>query len=317
MPIIDLGYRRWSGIRSSRWLRWTAITATGLRLVWRGPWLRRLLMLAWLPAIPVGIGFMAYEQSLEHPEWRHLTAGVLTNGFHRPDLANDLMRDPLAARHDVWAMMLLAFFRYPQALNMVVLFGLVAPRIISYDLRSRAYLLYFSRPLSVAEYILGKGMVLIVLLVLTSTIPALGVYLIGLALSPDTSTFWQTWDMPLRILAASVTFALPTAALALFFSAFTSESRYASFAWFATWALGWVTYGTLTSTDIMAPGTVVAVDPQVKMVSPYHTLGDIQAAVFGVLPDASDALPAMLLASVVTVVALMVTYERLASQLRI
>lgn len=315
MPIVDLGYRRWSGIRSSRWLRWTAITSTGLLLVWRGPWLRRLLMLAWLPAIPVGLGFMAYEQSVERPEWRQITAGALTTGFGRPDLARALMRDPLAARHEIWATMLLGFFRYPQALNMVVLFGLVAPRIISYDLRSRAYLLYFSRPLSVAEYMLGKGMVLIVLLVLTSTIPALGVYVIGLALSPDTSTFWQTWDMPVRIVAASVTFALPTAALAIFFSAFTSESRYASFAWFATWALGWVTYGTLTSTDLM--GTVATVDPQIRIVSPYHALGEIQAAVFGVLPNASDALPAMLLASVLTVVALMITYERLAAQLRI
>ncbi|WP_164102580.1 hypothetical protein [Candidatus Laterigemmans baculatus] len=317
MPIIDLGYRRWAGARSVRPLRWLAISSTSLHLVWRAPWLRRLLMLAWLPSIPVGLSFFAYEQSLQNFEWRQLLAGVFTNMFNRPDISARIMADPLEARHDIWAMLLLAFFRYPQSLNMVVLFGMVAPRIISYDLRSRAYLLYFSRPLSVTEYMLGKAMVLIVLLAMTCTVPALGVYAIGLALSPDTSTILQTWDMPLRIVAASATLAIPTAALAILYSAFTTESRYAAFAWFTTWALGWVAYGTLTSSELAAAGPAILIDDRVRLVSPYHVLGEIQAAVFGALPTGSDPLSAILLVSVVTIAAVIVSHYRIASQLRV
>ena len=39
--------------------------------------------------------------------------------------------------------MILAFFRYPQAIAMVLVVGLIAPMMISYDFRSKAYLLYF------------------------------------------------------------------------------------------------------------------------------------------------------------------------------
>lgn len=317
MPIIDLGYRPWRGVRSARPLRWMAISSTSLHLVWRAPWLRRLLMLAWLPAIPVGLSFFAYEQSLRDFEWRQVLASMFHSVLDRPDIAARLLANPLEARHDIWAMLLLAFFRYPQSLNMVILFGMVAPRIVSYDLRSRAYLLYFSRPLSVVEYLVGKAMVLIVLLFMTCTVPALGVYALGLALSPDTSTILQTWDMPLRILAASATLAVPTAALAILYSAFTTESRYAGFAWFTTWALGWVAYGTLTSSELAAVGPAILIDHRVRLVSPYHVLGEIQAAVFGALPAGSDVLSAVLLVSVVTIVAMLVSYHRIAGQLRI
>ena len=316
MPIIDLGYRRWNSERSARLLRPIAITATGLKLVWRGVWIRRLLLLAWLPAIPMGIGFFIYEQSLQDPRFQVVAADLVGDLMNRPDLAEKLMDDPQQARHDIWALMLLTFFRYPQAINIVLLFGLVAPRLISFDLRSRALLLYFSRPLTVVEYLVGKGMVLAVLILMTVTIPALVVYLIGLSLSPDTSTVLQTWDLPLRILVASASLTIPTAAVALLFSSFTAESRYASFAWFATWILGWVTYATLSSGELMAGGDLITMSPRFKLVSPYHTLGEIQKAIFGVSATDTDASSAFVLIAAVTFFAAFVAYQRLAGQLR-
>lgn len=316
MPIIDLGYRHWAGERSARLLRPLAITTTSLKLVWRGVWLRRLLLLAWLPAIPMGVGFFIYEQSMQDPRFEGAALELVGDAMDRPDLAERLSENPEDARHEIWALMLLTFFRYPQAINIVVLFGLVAPRIISYDLRSRAHLLYFSRPLTVFEYLLGKSLVLITLLALTVTIPALTVYVIGLSLSPDTSTVLQTWDLPLRILAASASLAIPTAALAILYSSFTSESRYASFAWFATWILGWVTYGTLSSGELMAGGDLVTLSPRLKLVSPYHALGEIQGAIFGVSVENSESTAAICLAAAVTFFSIMVAYYRISGQLR-
>jgi len=321
VPLIDLGYRRWDGVRSSRMWRALAITHTGLQLVWRTVWLRRLLWFAWLPILPVGIGFFLYEQSITQPDQQRMIAEIMEQAFDRPDVAEIVRRDPKEARHEVWAQMLFAFFRYPQAINMVLLFGLVAPRIISHDLRSRAYLLYFSRPLSVAEYLIGKLLILGTLLMMTTTVPALIVYVFGLLLSPDIGALVQTWDFPLRILLASLVFTLPTASLAMLLSSFTMDSRYASFAWFTLWVLGWVTYGVLTGLDVAEGGsgggiTLLSGSPTTRLVSLYHALGDVQSVVFGILRDPSAAQSAIMLVSVLTIVSILVTYYRVASHLR-
>ncbi len=71
-------------------------------------------------------------------------------------------------------------------------------------------------------------------------------YLLGLLLSPDWAAFTSTWDLPLRILGASIVLVVPTTALALAFSSMTQESRYASFGWIATWVFG---SGCLRSVD--------------------------------------------------------------------
>lgn len=316
MPIIDLGYRSWDGERSSRWLRPIAITATGLAMVWRASWLRRLFMIALLPSLPVVLGFFLYEQARFQESLQEFVLREFAEARVSDQWGEALRGDTPEARHMFWALSMQAFFRYPQALLMVVLFGLVAPRLISFDLRSRAYLLYFSRPLSVAEYLIGKALVLVVLLLFTSTIPALLVYLAGLAFSPDLWTFTVTWDIPLRILVASVTLAVPTAALAILYSSFTSESRYASFAWFATWGLGWVTYLVMNSTALFN-NQVIVLPRYLSLISPYHTLGQVQAVVFGTLENPAEARDAMVLVAVVTVCAIVVSYHRVAGQLRI
>ena len=65
MPIHDVGYRRWDGDVSNVWLRSRVVAGAGIRLVWSSHWLRRMLVLAWLPAAAIGVGFFLYEQELE------------------------------------------------------------------------------------------------------------------------------------------------------------------------------------------------------------------------------------------------------------
>ena len=319
MPIIDLGYRAWNGNRTSRWMRPLAITQTGLQLVWRTVWLRRLLIFAWLPILPVAVGFFIFEQSIDSPQQQAFLAEIMRDMFQRPDIEALLKQDPAEARHQIWGLMLYSYFRYPQSINMVLLFGLVAPRIISFDIRSRAHLLYFSRPLSVAEYLIGKALILIILLCLTTVIPALTCYLFGILLSPDLAAFFQTWDFPFRIGLAAILFALPTASLAILLSSFTHDSRYASFAWFAVWVLGWVTYAVLTSTELInnQGASMLAGSTNIRLLSLYHALGDVQAAAFGLMADPAEANSAMFLVGVITVVCVMVSYYRVAGQLRL
>ena len=62
MPLHDLGYRAWQGRPEPERRRWWVIAQTGSRLAWRSRWLRRLMLVAWLPMVYMGIGFFAYEQ---------------------------------------------------------------------------------------------------------------------------------------------------------------------------------------------------------------------------------------------------------------
>ena len=304
MPIHDLGYRGWEGQRSARWLRPLVIARSGVSLILKRKWLRLLLVVAWLPVLFPALGIFAFEYSSTEEGMRRTIAGMLRGPLGRPDLVFVAADDPEAARHEVWSTLILLYFRVPQLFAMVGLVGLIAPMLVSYDLRTKAYLMYFSRPLSASQYILGKSAVIWFFLATITTVPAMLLYLLGVLLSPDLSVVAQTWDIPLRILGASVVLIVPTTMLAVLYSSLTSESRYATFAWLATWVMGFVAYNLLTfTTAAIARGGRVRGrrrrDPfaepenfdidldQWRWLSPYHTLGKVEAWVFGL--DSTEA----------------------------
>ena len=220
---------------------------------------------------------------------------------------------PVASRHAVWSWLLQSFFRYSQGAIMVLVVGIIAPPLISQDVRSRAFLLYFSRPITRSEYVLGKSATLWFYLAMITTAPALSLYVLGILLSPNYEVILATWDLPLRILAASVVLMLPTAALALCISSMTEESRYAGFAWFAIWIMGWFTYGMLTSFE-----GVIGTDGDVTRwtyLSLYHTLGQVQSWIFG-FADFSDTEVAAGILIVVTAVSLIILFNRVSAPMR-
>jgi hypothetical protein len=289
-----------------------------MRLTWKNQWLRRLLLIAWLPAVSLGAALSAFEQL-------GIRGGpaapiIMAQLPHARPILERMSVDPIGARHEFWAMILLTLFRYPQGVLMVLLIGIIAPPLIASDLRTRAYLLYFSRPIHRWDYVLGKSFVVWAYLFAITALPALGLYALGVALSPSLDVLTYTWDLPLRILAASIWLILPTTALALCYSSLTGESRYAGFAWFATWALGWVAYSSLTFIELGPPGSPGwenQVASRWTLVSLYHTLGNVQSWVFGLERDYSRVLPAILLLLLITGVALVVLVRRVSAPLRV
>lgn len=297
MPLLDIGYRKWKGQKTPRSTRSLALASTGIHLVWKGTWLKRILMFMAIPALIAGIFVATFEQTLDRDGPRALLS-ILAKSPQSRNIAqragvdlNAAIESPESYRHFTWSYILFNLSRYPQALGMIVVLGLVAPRLISYDLRSRGYLLYLSRPLTPAEYIFGKSLVLFFLLFVMSALPALLIYVAGLFLSTDSTAIVQTWDIPLRILLASLVLMVPTTAVALAFSAMTQESRYAGFAWFSMWVVGSVTYFSLwTATQLREQfqnqgrgSRIEAMAPwnSFKLFSPYETLGYLQQQIFG------------------------------------
>jgi ABC-type transport system involved in multi-copper enzyme maturation permease subunit len=212
---------------------------------------------------------------------------------------------------------------------MVMVVGMIFPPLISQDIRSRAFLLYFSRPLVRTEYVLGKLASLWTFLALISSVPALSLYLIGLLLSPSLEVAFDTWDIPLRILGASVALMLPTSSLALCLSSLTQESRYAGFAWFAIWVMGWFAFGAATSAEAMnaqmptqgtmgmqgSPGSLVIEDSPWTHLSLYHTLGRVQRWIFGFI-ETNDVLVSLAILIVLTVGSLRILYWRISAPMR-
>ena len=281
MPLHDVGYRPWQGERLGSGSAIGVIALTGIKLAWTSRWLRRMVFFAWSPALVFAMSFFAFEQAIDEGRLANMRDAARAGrnldgvGMLGTVLADTLGRTPGHAagtravrreggppedpkvdvaetRRVVWSRLLLAFMRVPQALLLAGVIGLVAPSLVSRDLRAKAWLVYFTRPVGRVEYILGKAAILGVLVAAITVLPALALWLIGVLVSPSVWVAVDTWDLPLKAVAASVVLAVPTVLLALAYSSATAESRIASFAWFATWAACWIAHSTLTTADMVA-----------------------------------------------------------------
>ena len=327
MPIYNTSYRAWNGRFNTQSMRWWTICVTGIRRASQSKWLRRLMFAAFLPLLFFAFPLFFFEQSNRDPEsWRVFVniARTLPQTGRIEKIVSELPRHPTAEqfdtiRHDAWSVLLLTMLRYPQAFLMVIVVGIVAPPLISQDLRTRAYLIYFARPITRLEYIAGKVGVVSFYLASISAVPALVLYCVGLLLSPSVTVALTTWDMPLRIVLASICLVVPTTLVALAISSFTLESRYAAFAWFAMWIMGYVTYSTLATLAAfeVQPGGIVQEPGWRLLTSPYHVLGKVQSYIFGFENESAMVLPAVVCLAGVSVLALLILMRRVNSPMRV
>ena len=353
MPLHDVGYRPWTGTPRPRGAA-GVIAGTGIRLAFKSRWLRRVLLFAWSPALVFAGGFFAFEQAVEEsargepvsPTRRLDSFGTI--GALVADSLGGRLDEPEEARRTVWSRLLLAFMRAPQAVLLAVVVGLVAPKLIAGDLRARAWLVYFTRPLGRTDYILGKVLTLAAIVGLVTLVPALVLWIVGVLVSPSVWVAVATSDLPLRIVAAAVAVTLPTVLLALAYSSLTAESRIATFAWFATWVACWIAHGALTGADMAAEAAraptahrgfdrllgQVAGDPRLprdgrpplgwlaraaglertvdrwSWLSLYHAQGVVQAWIFGIEDRLTVVLPPLLALVAVALVSLVILFRR-------
>jgi len=234
-------------------------------------------------------------------------------------------------RPTLWAQILFTFFIIPQAFSVVIVIGMVAPKLISRDMKNRAFLLYYSRPIKPWQYLLGKCGIVWVFLAGLTTLPALILYCMGVALSPSMSVLLVTWDLPLRIILASVVLCVPTTLFALTLSSLTRESIYASFGWFAVWIMGSIAYGIMTvvegvvrmnnNVDPDQPNFVGFVesglDGNWSWLSPLQTLENLQSWVFGMDQETGSIGLAFGLVSLVCVICLIILRRRIVAPIRV
>ena len=271
MPLHDVGYRPWQGRRSGSLAAILVIAMTGIKLAWTSRWLRRAVFFAWSPALVFAGSFFVFEQAIDEGRLGSIQdrarvgrnvdgVGILgrviadslgQSDAPPPDQHESPEEEADRTRRAVWSRLMLAFMRSPQAILLAIVVGLVAPALVSRDLRAKAWLIYFTRPVGKFEYVAGKLLILALLVASITMLPALALWLAGVAVSPSIWVAVTTWDLPVRIIIASLALAIPTVFMALAYSSLTAESRIASFAWFATWAACWIAHASLTTADVM------------------------------------------------------------------
>lgn len=321
MPIHDLGYRRWKGNLTSEWSRWFVIAETGARRVWQGTWIRRITFFAWLPLLLFALLFLLYEWSARGGIVQQFMlefigqfefASALRGHTPGTAEATEALQD---FRHEVWLRILQVYFRYPQGIAMVLSIGLIAPRLVSDDVSSRAFLFYFSRPLHRFEYVLGKSATVWLFLAGITTVPAMCMYFMAIALSASPEVVFDTWDIPLRILGASIAVIVPAGAISLCFSSMTRDSRFAGFAWFALWTFGVVTWAFVgiwrATNDVWGD----APHRFEEYFSLHHTFGAVQQWIFGLEP-LSDVKWFVVTLTLATIVSILVLFRRVSSPMR-
>ncbi len=322
MPIHDPGYRPWRGQSTSPGSRWLVVAHTGIQRAWRSSWLKRLLLLAWLPGASLGLLVFLYEQmQVQDDISARAIQGMVVNVLEVPESAREQFRDfggvlarrelsPGEERHLFWSLLLLNLFRRSQPLILLQVVGLIAPPLISQDIRSRAFLLYFSRPLSPFQYILGKCSVVLFYSLLITLAPALLLFVAGVLLSPGFDVLAATWDLPLRILVAAAVITVPGTLLALTLSSLTTESRFAAAGWFAVWIFGWLLRATAGLFSAAGP------DSLVWNLSLYHVTTDVAGRVL----DPNFLAPGfglqVVLLGVLCAVSLAVLYRRVCAPLQ-
>lgn len=280
-----------------------------------------MLVLAWLPAAMCGAAFFALEKSLSDPDDVARILRMVGRNYPQADMIADQIKGNASqARITLWPMVLLTFFRLPQGVITVMLVALIAPPLIARDLRSRAYLLYFSRPITRLEYVIGKMAVVAAYLLMVTLVPGVALYILGVALSPEFAVFYDTWDLPLRVAAGSAIVIIPTVTFALALSALLGESRYATFCWFAPWVLGFVAFVSMTAmheSRAFHRRNPLLVSNKWSLLSPYHTLGEVQTWVFGIEKDFTNVAPEACLLSVVTLISMAVLLRKVAAPMRV
>ena len=250
MPIAELGYRHWEGKRTGPFRRAMAIARSEIAIAFGGSKiLRRFLVLAWVPILYfcpffLAVGYVADPNN-------DLDSGAILTEIATDFLSRDaialLRAHPELFLPPIWSIAFYFFFAYTGSLFAMIVVAIVGPPLISKDLRSKAFLVYYSKPIRPWQYLLGKLATVVFFIFTLTLFPGLLLYLVGVGLSPDFNTLAATLPIILQVVGSSLVIAVPVSLVALFLSSLTKDRRIATFSWMALWVFGEVAFRILAA----------------------------------------------------------------------
>jgi ABC-2 type transport system permease protein len=202
MPIYEQTYRRYQAREPLRKVRFWPITREALRLILARRWFLGLLVIGWLPFLVRVIHIYVVTR---FPE------------------ANRVL--PVDGR-------LFGQFLSQQLVPVLFVTIFAGAGLVANDLRTGAILVYLSRPLTRRDYVAGKLLVVLLLDLSLTLVPALLLYGIALALAPDQFLKWElAWIGPAIVLYALV-LSLSLSLVVLAVSSLSKSARVAGLGFF-------------------------------------------------------------------------------------
>ncbi|MDP8244779.1 MAG: hypothetical protein P9L94_11900 [Candidatus Hinthialibacter antarcticus] len=230
MPVYPQTYRHYTGQWRPRSLGWTVIALSGITRLWRNKGIRFILM-------AVGAMFMLSVARL------YLAANIelldylginLNNdsGFRIDDFQTNRFK-AIFAVNDAF------YFNFFQSVYLGFFFIalLAGAGAIASDRRSKALILYLSRPLTPLDYLFGKSAFILFYLYVVSLVPALLLMFLHAFFNEDWGYLFTHIPLAMKIFAYANVIAIPLTILILTLSSLF-KSNEAAGAFFA--ALYWL-----------------------------------------------------------------------------
>jgi ABC-2 type transport system permease protein len=270
VPIHDQGYRRYLGARMPRGRGWVVIAAAGLRTFFGRRAFLGLLLLAWLPFVVRAAQIYA---AANFPQMAFIAPTVET---FRQFLSQ---QDPFAFFVTVY----------------------VGAGLIANDRRANALQIYLSKPLTRAEYVVGKMVILMTFLLMVTWLPAIMLLMVQVSLAGSFVFLRSHLYLFPAITLLTLLEATMVSAAMLALSSLSDNSRF----------VGILYAGLIFFSDALS-GVLAAVtrDTSASWVSFGSSLAQVGDALFGLPPRFSTPWPVSLLMIVALVVVSGLVLER-------
>ena len=217
MPIYDQGYRRWNGELQRHPLRWWPILRQGVMQFLPQRKYLALLAVAWI--VMIFNGARLFTQ-LKGAALVDAVRGA--TGIDLGDVGPAFYWEALHAQ-TVWALLFTV---------------MVGSDLIAADRRNKALQLYFSKPITPNDYILGKLGVIAVFLAVSVWLPSLMLWLFGIAMEPTSAYLSAVWFVPLPLTLWCLLQILVMGLLMLAMSAVAQRPVFIAVSWFILFGYG-------------------------------------------------------------------------------
>ncbi len=208
MPIYEQAYNPWHGQLKVRPATWWVIAKTGVNLLW-SKGIMILLFLSYIPFLVRAIQIFLITRFAEN-------AAIM-------ELAKSLEINPAF------------FFNFidKQFFFLMLMLVFAGGGLISNDKRLKALNIYFSKPVSFWDYLIGKWCILAFFGFLITLLPSLILFLMRVALSQDLTFLSKYYWIPFSSLAFTLMTVSLLSLMILTLSAISKNGRSASVAFFA------------------------------------------------------------------------------------
>lgn len=200
--IYEQHYRRLDASIPLRNQRWVPIAREGLKALVGFRAYLALVAIAWLP---VFVRLVQVYFTTRFPEARRVVP------------VDDKLFADFLSQQGPWLLLMAAYS---------------GAGLIANDMRTGGLLLYLSRPLTLADYILGKVTIVFSSLSMVTLIPGLVLFFGARSLAPDVLGDVSHLLLVPKIIAFALVLALPTTALVLMMSALARNARFAGMGFF-------------------------------------------------------------------------------------